>query len=122
MIAGNVDVYQWGLQDPNDVNEAVMGGAGYDVRAAGVQSFEDGAGDALMVFALNAYDRWSNAATNEWDVSIDTNRDGTVDWVVIGFDIGALTTGTFNGVLGVFLLDAETGRPVLHRERGRRPD
>ena len=41
MIAGNVDVYQWGLSDPNDVNEAVMGGAGYDVRAAGVQSFED---------------------------------------------------------------------------------
>jgi len=113
MIAGNVDVYQWGLSDPNDVNEAVMGGAGYDVRAAGVQAFEDGAGDALMVFAINAYDRWSNAATNEWDVSVDTNRDGTVDWVVIGFDIGALTTGTFNGVMGVFLLDAETGDLVF---------
>ncbi len=110
MIAGNVDVYQWGLTDPNDVNEAVMGGAGYDVRAAGVQSFDVGGGDQLMVFAINAHDRWSNAATNEWDVVIDTDRDGTVDWVVIGFDIGALTTGSFNGIMGVFLLDAATGQ------------
>ena len=105
MISGDVDVYQWGLQDANDVNEAVLGGAGYDLRAAGVQSFDAGGGDQLMLFALNAHDRWSNAAVNEYDIEIDTNRDGSPDFVVIGFDIGALTAGASNGVMGVFLLD-----------------
>jgi minor extracellular serine protease Vpr len=108
-ITGAVDSYQWGLEDANDVNEAALGGSGYDLRAAGVQSFDVGGGDQLLVFALNAHDRWSNAAVNEYDVVLDTDRDGAADFAVIGFDIGALTAGNFNGVPGVFLLDLATG-------------
>jgi subtilisin family serine protease len=106
---GAVDTYQWGLEDANDVNEAVNGGSGYDVRAVGVQSFDNGDGTHLLVFAINNWDRWSNAAVNEYDINIDTNRDGSVDWVVIGFDLGALTTGTFNGIPASFVLNAHTG-------------
>jgi hypothetical protein len=108
-ITGTVDVYQWGLTDANDVNEDVLGGAGYDMRAAGVQAFDIGGGDRLMVFALNAHDRWSTAAVNEYDVVLDTDRDGTADWIVIGFDHGALTTGSFDGIPAVFLLNLATG-------------
>ncbi len=105
VVAGDVDTYQWGLQDRNDVDEATLGGAGYDMRAAGVQSFPEGEDDQLLVFALNAHDRWSNAAVNEYDIEIDTDRDGDPDFVVIGYDIGALTAGSFNGIPGVFVLD-----------------
>ena len=62
MIAGTVDAYQWGLEDDNDVNEAVLGGAGYDLRAVGAQSFDIGP-NKVIVFAVSTHDRWSNAAT-----------------------------------------------------------
>jgi subtilisin family serine protease len=107
--SGSVDTYQWGLEDANDVNEAVLGGAGYDVRSVGVQSFDNGDGTQFIVFAVNMHDRSSTAAVNEFDIDIDTNRDGSVDWVVIGFDVGALTAGSFNGIPGVFVLNAHTG-------------
>ena len=64
------DFYTWGLQDPRDVGT----GSGYDLRAAGVQSFDIG-GDQLLVFAVNNWTRWSNAATQEFDVGIAVDRD-----------------------------------------------
>jgi subtilisin family serine protease len=108
-IAGTADFYQWGLVDGDDVDESVLGGSGYDLQAAGVQSFTTSATDALMVFALSTHDRWSNAAVNEFDIVIDTTGDGAADFVVIGFDLGALTTGSFNGQLAVFRLNVSTG-------------
>jgi len=43
--------------------------------------------------------RWSNAATNEFDIYVDVNNDGIDDYILVAADQGALTTGTFNGVL-----------------------
>ena len=107
--AGAADFFQWGLADGNDVDEDVFGGAGYDLQAAGVQSFPNAAGtDATMYFALSTHDRWSNAAVNEFDIVIDTTGDGAPDFVIIGFDLGALTTGSFNGRLAVFRLNLST--------------
>ena len=77
MITGTVDAYQWGLQDGNDVNEAVLGGAGYDMRAVGAQSFDLSAGK-VIVFAVSIHDRWSNAATNEFDILVNNVTDGGV--------------------------------------------
>ena len=108
-IAGTADFFQWGLEDGDDVDEAALGGAGYDLHAAGVQAFPTSATDALMVFALSTHDRWSNAAVNEFDIAVDTSGDGAADYVVIGFDLGALTTGTFNGQMAVFRLTVATG-------------
>lgn len=108
-ITGAADFYQWGLVDGDDVNESVLGGSGYDLQAAGVQSFAAGTTDAVMYFALSTHDRWSNAAVNEFDILIDTTGDAAPDFVIIGFDLGALTTGSFNGRLAVFRLNLATG-------------
>ncbi len=106
---GAADFFQWGLADGNDVDEDVFGGAGYDLQAGGVQSFPNAAGtDAIMYFALSTHDRWSNAAVNEFDIVIDTTGDGAPDFVIIGFDLGALTAGSFNGQLAVFRLNLST--------------
>ena len=108
MITGTVDAYQWGLQDGNDVNEAVLGGAGYDMRAVGAQSFDIG-GEKVIVFAVSTHDRWSNAATNEFDILVNNDADPANEFAVVGFDIGALTTGSFNGQYGAFVINLATG-------------
>ena len=104
-IAGTADFFQLGLEDGNDVNEDALGGSGYDMQAVGVQTFPDEGGDSLLAFAVSTHDRWSNAAVNEFDIIIDTTGDGAPDYVLIGFDLGALTTGSFNGQYASFLQD-----------------
>ncbi|MCK6081712.1 S8 family serine peptidase [Microbacterium sp. EYE_5] len=107
-IDAAADVYTWGLSDKKDAPKSISD-TGYDLRAAGVQSFTTTAGDRLAVFAVNTHQRWSNAASNEFDVVIDTNRDGTPDWVVFSYDSGAVRTGSVDGITEVFLQNAKTG-------------
>ena len=83
--SGNADVYSLGLVDPNDGLREV------DIRAVGVQSLPGAFGglpdsDRLLGFAVNTYGRWTSAANNEVDVLVDTDRDGTPDFVVIAAD------------------------------------
>ena len=113
VIAGAADVYQWGLQDGNDVDETVLGGAGYDLRAVGIQSFDLGEGEQLLVFAVNGYDRWSTAAVNEYDILIDTGGSNAPEYAVVGVDLGAVTTGTFNGLVGSFVFDLVNGGATI---------
>ncbi|MGI8828944.1 MAG: S8 family serine peptidase [Candidatus Limnocylindria bacterium] len=116
VLASSADVYAWGLEDPDDMDEAALGGSGYDVRAIGVQSFDaapfgkDFRGDRLLVFAINNHDRWSTASVNEWDITIDSNGDGSPDYIVIGVDSGAIRTGSFNGLLEVFYVNIATNQ------------
>lgn len=105
-LAAYADVYTLGLTDGADVSKR-SGGSGYDLRAAGVQSFDDG-DDKLLVFAVNTHDRWSNAAINEFDVEIDTTGDGAPDWVLFATDSGAIRAGDFDGVSEVFLYEVAT--------------
>jgi len=114
VIGGDADFYAWGLADADDVNEAALGGAGYDLRSVGVQSFDFGGGEQLIVFAVNAHDRFSNPAVNEYDVFLDTDQDGTDDYLVVGIDFGAFTTGTFDGRLGSFVIDLATGDATIN--------
>ena len=100
-LDASADVYTWGLEDKKDAPKAVAD-TGYDLRAAGVQSFADG-DDHLLVFAVNTHKRWSNGASNEFDVVIDADRDGEPDWIVLSYDSGALRAGSVNGVAEVFL-------------------
>ena len=102
---GNADVYAWGIHDAND------GAQPMDVRDVGIQTFSGAAvgapsSDRFNVFAINTYGKWTNPSVNEFDVSIDTNGDGNTDYVVVGADLGAVTTGTFNGELVSFIFDA----------------
>jgi hypothetical protein len=109
---GIADVYQWGLQDAND------GLDGIDLRAAGVQSVDPRvcdssarASDRCLVFAINTWGRWSNAAENEFDVLIDTNHDGAPDFELVGVDL-SLVIGAFTGVEGSLVIDLHTNSIV----------
>jgi hypothetical protein len=101
--SGTADLYAWGIHDAND-----LGTAANDVRDVGVQSFSDG----RAVFVIKTYNQVSTAATQEYDVAIDLQHDGKADYFVVGADIGAVTTGTFDGRFGAFVFDAKTGARV----------
>ncbi|AXH96356.1 peptidase S8 and S53 subtilisin kexin sedolisin [Ornithinimicrobium avium] len=101
-----MDFYTWGLSDGQDVDYEAMGGQGYDLRAAGVQSFPE---DDVMVFAINNWDRWSNAASLEHDVLIDVDGDGVADQAVFALDYGLVTSGSADGMNAVFTMDLATG-------------
>ncbi len=103
-IAGSGDFYAWGLSDPQETFSRPV-----DTRAVGVQSFDFGGGSQLIVLAINGYQRWSNASVAEFEVFLDTNEDGVNDYLVVGADFGAITTGSFDGRLGSFVFDLKTG-------------
>ena len=104
--AGTADVYAWGIHDGNET------GAPMDVRDVGVQSFDAGGGDKQLVFLINTWGQATNQSVNEYDVLIDTNHDGQPDFVVFGFDLGAVETGVFNGQYASFTLDVSSGNIV----------
>lgn len=105
-LSGQTDAYTWGLSDPRDVSSS---DTGYDVRAVGVQSWDVGGGDQLLVFAVNTWKKWNNAAENEFDIDLDTNGDGAADHIVFSADYGQVTSGTPDGRTGVFVYDIATG-------------
>ena len=107
-ISGDADFYAWGLEDRRD-----PGRVSNDVRAIGVQSFPFNATNQLMVFAVNTYDRWSNASTNEFDIYVDVDGDGVDDYIVVGADQGAVTTGDANGQFASFVFSLRSGRGFL---------
>jgi subtilisin family serine protease len=102
-IESTYDFYAWGLEDRNE-----KGKAANDIRAVGVQSFDHPAlpGEKVVIFAVNVNNRWSNAAVSEYDIDIDVNNDGAVDYTVVAVDAGAVTTGSFNGIMGAFVFSA----------------
>lgn len=104
VAGGGADLYTWGLKDAKD--QHVPGG--FDLEAAGVQSFAAGPGN-LLVFAVSTHDRHSNAAAVEFDVLLDTDRDGTDDLAVFSYDSGAVRMGFPDGVAEVFVIDLASG-------------
>jgi hypothetical protein len=105
-VAGTADYYAWGLRDGNDLE-----GSGADMRAVGVQSFDNGGGTRLMVFGVSTWHRFSNAASTEVDIFVDVdpqNGNGD-DYIVVGADVGALTAGVFDGRMGSFVFSTRSG-------------
>ncbi len=107
VIAGSADFYAWGLFAPSLTADGTADDEGdntsrpsHDVRAVGVQSFP---ADQVMAFAVNNYNRWSAASTVELDIYVDVNGDGVDDYLVVGFDFGQLTAGSFDGNYGSFV-------------------
>jgi hypothetical protein len=106
--AGTADVYTWGLKDGHDVSDTE------DIRAVGVQS-QPGAflglpdTDRGVIFAINTWGRTANASINEFDIAIDSNGDGSTDFLVVGLDLGAVLLGDFNGQMASFTFDAVSG-------------
>jgi minor extracellular serine protease Vpr len=106
-IDGTADFYAWGLSDANDAGQNAA-----DVRAVGVQSFAAPSGTVpdrqLLVFAVNTWNRWSAPATQEFDLGVDVDLDGTDDYILYSFDFGRVTTGTFDGRYGTFVFNTHT--------------
>jgi minor extracellular serine protease Vpr len=119
-ISGNADFYAWGLFDKRIEDHDFQGQedgdntgkTSSDVRAVGVQSFPSPTKAdptrQLLVFAVNTYNRWSNAATNEFDIHIDVDGDGKDDYIVVGADFGAVTSGSFSGQLASFVFSTRS--------------
>ena len=126
---GFADIFNWGLAsassdgDNNEgtnndgANKSTLGSAG--LLAAGVQSYPtqlapSTRGTGWINFAINTTARWSNASENEFDILIDVNGDGIPDYNVVVADLGALTTGSFNGVdaVAVFPVQVVNGAVV----------
>ena len=103
--SGTADLYAWGITDPQET------GGPNDVRDVGVQVLPAGS-DRQLVFLVNTWGRAANQAADEYDVLVDTNGDGVPDFVVVGADLGAVTTGSFNGVMASFTFNASTGALV----------
>ncbi len=103
VIAGDADFYAWGLE-----GRRTPGKLGNDIRAVGTQAFAWDATTQLLVFAVNNFDRWSNASVNEFDIGVDVDGDGVDDYFVVGADQGLVTTGTANGRLGSFVFSTRS--------------
>ena len=122
-IEGDANFFAWGIVDErmssedsedddeeDDDDESPK--LSSDVRAIGVQSFPDpSTADPtrrLLVFAVNTYNRWSNAATNEFDILVDVDGDGRDDYIIAGVDQGAVQLGAFNGLMGSFVFSTRS--------------
>ncbi len=101
-LSTSADFYTWGQSDKQDQPSKTPGGI--DLRAAGIQALQDG-DDSLLVFAINSWTRYSNAAANEYDVEIDVDRDGDTDFIVFSADSGQVRAGDPNGLSEVFVYD-----------------
>ena len=105
-IAASADFYSWGLGSGEGEDE----GRSFKLNAAGVQSWDAGGGNQVAVFAVNTSDAWSSPSTREFDVYVDTDGDGTPDFVVVGIDVGLLfSPPSFLGEVVAAVFDLKTG-------------
>jgi minor extracellular serine protease Vpr len=105
-IAGNGDFYAWGLKNPKSGTIS----AAFEPRAVGVQTNPISATDSELVFAVNTYGRFSNAASGEFDILIDVNGDGHYDFDLFSGDLGAFQTGSASGQIATFLVNLKTNK------------
>jgi minor extracellular serine protease Vpr len=105
-IAGNGDLYAWGLKNPKTGTIS----AAFEPRAVGVQTNPISATDSELVFAVNTYGRFSNAASGEFDILIDVNGDGHYDFDLFSGDLGAFQTGSASGQIATFLVNLKTNK------------
>jgi minor extracellular serine protease Vpr len=104
-IAGTADFYAWGLH-----SKKPLGVTFYDTRAVGVQSILGVVpNDAILVFAINTFERFSSPNLAEFDINIDIDGDNDPDFLVMGADNGLITTGSLDGQFVTAIIDLETG-------------
>ena len=105
------DMFDWGITDPKGdlpkgANVEMSDGA--DIANVGVRSGTLN-GEKTLMFAINSHTRHSNAAMNNYYVSIDTNGDGQADRIVFSKDSGKQREDYYNGISEVFIHDPANG-------------
>jgi subtilisin family serine protease len=96
VVAASADIYTWGLVGPRRESVGILP-TGFNLSAAGAQSFDVSATEKGIAFAIDMEQSWSSPNMREFDVHIDSDRDGITDYVVVGIDLGLITTGSFDG-------------------------
>ncbi|MEO7158554.1 MAG: S8 family serine peptidase, partial [Vicinamibacterales bacterium] len=94
-IATTADFYTWGLTGKK--RGAGNFNPGFNLSSAGVQAFDINPTTKGIAFAINMEQAWSSPLLREFDIHISTRADGVTDYVVVGIDIGLITTGSFDG-------------------------
>jgi subtilisin family serine protease len=110
-ISGTTEVFYLAGRDPheNSATNPLLGGDRDDIEYTGVRSISaSGPVTDSVQFAVHTYAPRVLQLEAEFDIGVDTNRDGTDDYVVFNADIGGFTTGTQNGVQGVWVLNLST--------------
>jgi subtilisin family serine protease len=112
--SANADFYAWQLSDRSGDAPGEV-----DIVSSGIQTAPlppalgtSAPSDALQVIAVNFRGTRSTAASKELDVLIDTNRDGSPDFLVVGMDAGELFSGTPDGTWASVVIDLATSTIV----------
>ena len=103
-VPGTADFYAWGLQGTPQANDYNI-----DTRAVGVQSFQATATDYAVVFAVNTFKRVSNFAPTEFDIALDIDGDGQIDYYVIGTNVSSFVSSQPSGRFASAVYNARTG-------------
>ena len=113
---GTAELYSWLLSDSagdaGDREVADLTNLGVQVRPG--ESVGASPEDRLLVFAATEAFATSTHSTREVDVAIDATGDGEVDFFTFAADAGLTLTGTPDGTLAAFTIDAQSGELVDH--------
>jgi subtilisin family serine protease len=107
-IPGEPDYYAWGLSSNKPQGVTI-----YDTRAVGAQTIPISSTNAIVVFAVNTFQRFSSPTRAEFDVLIDVNGDGKPDYDLVGVDLGLITAGAINGQFAAALINLSTGNGII---------
>jgi subtilisin family serine protease len=98
------DIRSIGIFDNADLKYI---GVASDFEATGVVS------ETLLSFGIATHGNWSSPNEVQFNVFIDTNRDGTPDFRLLNVDIGRATGATANDVFITVLANLNTGEVTL---------
>ncbi|HLF25813.1 MAG TPA: S8 family serine peptidase [Anaerolineae bacterium] len=87
-----------------------------DLKYVGVTTDFEAAGafgESIIFFGVATQRNWSTPHEVEFDIYLDTNRDGTDDFVLFNWNVGAALGGSTNDVFVSALLDLDTGDLVI---------
>jgi len=89
-------------------------GVGSDVYATGEDAPNGDVSKAIVSFGVATHGKWSTPNESEFDIYIDTNRDGEDDYVMFNWNLGLATGGSdATDVFIVVLLNLNTGSLTL---------